>query len=720
MRRKIESLAMVCMLAFASFFFMVSLIGQKVEAASAWSIETVDSAGGVGEYTSIALDTNNYPHISYYDVANGDLKYAYHDGSGWQIKTVDSDGDVGGHTSIALDSHGYPHISYHDTTNNDLKYAYWDGTQWQIKTVDSAGGVGEHTSIALDSNNRPHISYCDGINYDLKYAYWDGTSWQIETVDSDGKTGEYTSIALDTNNNPHISYYDTYSGPPAVGEPVFATQDLMYAYWDGTQWQIETVSGGTTANIGKYSSIVLDSNNRPHISCYDDIYSNIPHYDLVYAYWDGTQWQIETVDDDGTDSSGGNIVGKYSSIALDSNSRPHISYYDGTNYDLKYAYWDGTQWQIVIVDSDGKVGTFTSIAIDTSDRVHISYNDSMNGYLKYAKSPTQPEAPTGLTATPGDGVVYLSWNSVPDVDGYNIYRSESPCNSYIKINSELGTEVGGTATDLTNGIIYCFYVTSVTGGIESEASTAVSATPTAGEGEDGGEAFQSWEIVDEDGHTATLSVDSSGNFTGSGWGGTAPGCADYDIPITNGRMSGTSMTFDANASYCSGQGTISGSGTGTLNASFPNATSATGTWSGTISDPLGSRTFTRSWTATKVSGGDGDADGGDTTAPSANGCFIATATYGSPMAEEVEVLKDFHDHVLLKNSLGRGFVRFYHEISPPLADYIAEHEILRTATKFTLKPVVYGVKYPKASALILLSGIMAITLTLSARRSKTF
>ncbi|MCD6119511.1 hypothetical protein J7K50_06685 [bacterium] len=43
----------------------------------------------------------------------------------WHIETVDSDGNVGKYTSIALDSGGYPHISYWDETNNALKYAYW-------------------------------------------------------------------------------------------------------------------------------------------------------------------------------------------------------------------------------------------------------------------------------------------------------------------------------------------------------------------------------------------------------------------------------------------------------------------------------------------------------------------------------------------------------------------------------------------------------------------
>jgi hypothetical protein len=43
----------------------------------AWSIETVDSAGFVGAYTSIALDSAGYPHISYFNFTGGDLKYAF-------------------------------------------------------------------------------------------------------------------------------------------------------------------------------------------------------------------------------------------------------------------------------------------------------------------------------------------------------------------------------------------------------------------------------------------------------------------------------------------------------------------------------------------------------------------------------------------------------------------------------------------------------------------
>jgi len=115
---------------------------------------------------------------------------------------------------------------------------------------------------------------------------------------------------------------------------------------------------------------------------------------------------------------------------------------------------------------------------------------------------------------------------------------------------------------------------------------------------------QIWEIIDDQsGQTATLTVDSSGYFTGSGWvGGGSAGIPSYNIYINNGRMYSTSMTFDAYASYNNGDGSISATGSGTLNANFPSATSASGTWSGTISDPLGDRTFTNTWQGTRISG----------------------------------------------------------------------------------------------------------------------
>lgn len=124
-----------------------------------------------------------------------------------------------------------------------------------------------------------------------------------------------------------------------------------------------------------------------------------------------------------------------------------------------------------------------------------------------------------------------------------------------------------------------------------------------GGGGGGGGGAQTWRIVSVDsGWTATVTVNSSGNFTISGLTGYAAGIGNYTINITNGSMSGTTMSFNVSATY--GSGSLTGTYIGTLNAGFPNATSVSnGTATGTIIDPLtpGGRALSDSWTATRVS-----------------------------------------------------------------------------------------------------------------------
>lgn len=62
-------------------------------------------------------------------------------------------------------------------------------------------------------------------------------------------------------------------------------------------------------------------------------------------------------------------------------------------------------------------------------------------------------------------------------------------------------------------------------------------------------------------------------------------------------------------------------------------------------------------------------------------CFIATAAYGTDTAKEIDILREFRDKVLLPNSLGTKFVSFYYRTSPPIADFISRHEVLRTVVR---------------------------------------
>jgi hypothetical protein len=73
------------------------------------------------------------------------------------------------------------------------------------------------------------------------------------------------------------------------------------------------------------------------------------------------------------------------------------------------------------------------------------------------------------------------------------------------------------------------------------------------------------------------------------------------------------------------------------------------------------------------------------------GCLIATATYGTEMAPQVQLLREIRDNSLLQTKSGSTFMtmfnNFYYSFSPTIADYERENPLFKEAVKLAITPM---------------------------------
>jgi hypothetical protein len=346
-------------------------LAVPVLAASSWNLQTVDK-NATAEAGFIAVDSDNNPHIVYDDVYDETeyLMYASLNSSSWNIQTITSWYYAMG---FAVDSNNTPHILCVNKKNGafgSLTYVSWTGSNWTFQTVaNQTTNDGFRASLALDSADNPHIAYLEINNLasfsPLKYATWTGSAWDVKTVDPDVSDAPI-NLALDSAGNAHIMYY--------------VLQKLTYAVSTSTGWSKQTVNLNATATVG---NMVLDSNGYPHFVY---LLKPTPSYDyntLMYASWDGSVWNTQTV----ASKAAFQNVGY---LALDSHNQPHIDFRNGSA--LVYATWTGTIWNFQTVDPNNPNGP-GPIVIDHNGNPHISYAGlQLENAMAYAMYATAAES----------------------------------------------------------------------------------------------------------------------------------------------------------------------------------------------------------------------------------------------------------------------------------------------------------------------------------------
>ncbi|MGQ9706407.1 MAG: hypothetical protein ACUVWP_05320 [bacterium] len=188
----------------------------------------------------------------------------------------------------------------------------------------------------FDKNDKPHISFHEWYYGDLMYGYKEGDKWVIQIIDSQDNAGMGNTIAIDSKGYPHIAY-DHYIDSTR-------RRELKYAYYDGTKWNIEVVDNERIWQ-GHYCLIALDSKDHPHIIYSKATDDTLYNWNLSYAYFDGNNWIKENI------YYLGNSDDPYNSIVIDKEDRPHITFFyvkGGEN--LYYANKNSGKWNLERLD----------------------------------------------------------------------------------------------------------------------------------------------------------------------------------------------------------------------------------------------------------------------------------------------------------------------------------------------------------------------------------
>lgn len=401
---------------------LLAVLGIQIPATAEWNSGTVpDASSNYGVWSSIAIH-GQVPVIAYHDASRRDLKLARRTLAGWAIETVDGEaarpGQVsaaGAHASMVLDAGGHPHVAYQ--SSDGLRWAAFDGNNWTYRKLNTSGGpIG--ISLALDHESHAHIAYLDlteGSRFALHYVHWDGAGWDYnhQFVSSEVWNVTYSGTS-------RALALDS-AGVPHIVFYSSTTGQLRLASLDAppdssdARWGIQDVTGATSA---AYPSLCLNTNDRPRIA-----FQVRTDGDLAYAWPDGDEWQMTIVDDGGPQNHN---VGANTCLVLDSQGGPHITYWDATVARVKYARLAGSTWRTEVVEGGELVGWFsTSVALDEGGAAHASYYEAHSiggqafGALHYAAM--LPPALRIVRRDMDANVLEVSWPDWPP--GFDLYTT---------------------------------------------------------------------------------------------------------------------------------------------------------------------------------------------------------------------------------------------------------------------------------------------------------
>lgn len=325
--------------------------------SQSWIIQEVDN----GIKPIIAIDTADIVHIAFMNEENnGWIKHALWQDSTFLVNIAD-EGYFYGPPDIAIHPFtNHPFIVYHDhdAGGGNEAIVEFDGVTWTKSVISSSGHDGWDNSIAFDSKGVPHTSSIDPGGGGLEYATRLNGTWTKTSLRTPSTFYQYaTSISIDQNDEPHIAYY--YDNE----------NTLYYLKKEGEDW----LSGKVDENGGMFPSMIIDEDNMTHIAYYaqSDEFKGA----VKYAKFNGTTWDITVIDSLYNAPIARTGSRRITSLKADKGGKLLLSY--GDRDILILATLTNDTWVkdtiLNVASSDAPLGAQSSLALDKNGTPHLTF-----------------------------------------------------------------------------------------------------------------------------------------------------------------------------------------------------------------------------------------------------------------------------------------------------------------------------------------------------------
>ncbi|MEV6292658.1 PA14 domain-containing protein [Streptomyces sp. NPDC051896] len=316
--------------------------------------------------------------------------------------------------------------TYTDTTLPKTGATYY----YEVRAYDKAGNESAGTADqGVTTADRTPPAVPSGVTADSGgkgvSITWDALAdaYSYRVYRATSTDGSYTRIAtvdqpsyLDTSATEGTRYYYRVTAVDAVGNESGRSATVSGVHWDETP--PSAVTGLTVTPTGYGFHLQWDANPTPDLARY-----------VVYA---------------------GELIGDDEEKVCSVHQVEWLST-DTTSYD--YATLPDGEERCLFVD-----------AVDDDWNSHFEWTRSPNIVVATERDttpsvPTPEGSPVGLDASAGKGVVGLSWNTVADATGYQVYRWNADTHAYEKLAAT--TETSYQDTGAAGGTTQYYWVTAL-------------------------------------------------------------------------------------------------------------------------------------------------------------------------------------------------------------------------------------------------------------------